>query len=366
MWVKFMNKIYRKTYAAINLENISHNFERLSEMSANTSLIPVVKADAYGHGADAIVKHLYYNHAVRLFAVSLLEEALALKALNLDVEILIMGPLQGSELSVVSEQDFIFTLTGQRLWNHVKMSKLPLRFDLKVDTGMHRLGFQNESEIIEVFNYARQHDNLTIEGIYTHFATADSDKAYFNEQRKRFNALLKVLPRTPSRIHVSNSSSIIKYEKTMPFNTHARLGISLYGYSLEEEVNFLKPVMDFITHVAEIKVLKPGEKLGYNITYEATAWENIAILPVGYADGWIRMNQGGMVSIGNNLYPIVGRVCMDMTFVKVDQSVNPGDKVKLFGEGKITADTIAKRTKTISYEVLCQVSKRVPRVYNGK
>lgn len=347
----------------INLENLSHNFQKLSQISPDTALIPVVKADAYGHGADAIVKHLYYNHDVRLFAVSLLEEALALKTLNLDIEILIMGPLQGEELPIVSKHGFIFTLTGPRLWTHVKMSDAPLRFHVKVDTGMHRLGFQDKDEIIKVFNYAKTQKNLNLEGIYTHFATADSDQAYFTKQRNRFNALLKQLPYTPPLIHGSNSSSIIKYEKGMPKTTHARLGISLYGYSLEDNVNYLKPVMTFITHVSETKTLKPGEKLGYNITYEAKDMETIAILPVGYADGWIRMNQGGDVFIKDTLYPIVGRVCMDMTFARVDDSVQTGDEVILFGEGSVTADTVAKRTKTISYEVLCQVSKRVPRVY---
>lgn len=361
-----MTEIHRKTVASINLENISHNFEKLSERAKDTTLIPVVKADAYGHGADAITKHLYYNHDVRLFAVSLLEEALALDALSLDIDILIMGPLDEDALSVVSKHGFIFTLTGERLWKATKAFSRPLRFHVKVDSGMHRLGLQDKATIDEVFDIALKQENLNLEGLYTHFATADSDEAYFLKQKTLFKNVVKRLPWKPSIIHASNSSATIKYENDLEATTHSRVGISLYGYSLEEDVNYLKPAMTLRTHVAQIKELKPGEKLGYNITYEATEKERIAILPVGYGDGWIRKNQGGDVLVGAKKFPIVGRICMDMTFIRVDTTVSEGDEVILFGENTVTADTVANRTDTISYEVLCLVGKRVPRVYKNR
>jgi|AntRauTorcE11897_2_1112592.scaffolds.fasta_scaffold00676_2 alanine racemase len=358
-----MSDIFRQTKAVINLDNISHNYNALQKKSEKTSLIPVVKADAYGHGAHAIVRHLYYNHDVRLFAVSLLEEALDLDALDLDLEILIMGPLDEPSLRIGADHGFIFTVASARIWEIVKSIEKPLRFHVKVDTGMHRLGLQEDTLIWEIFNYSKQRKNLNLEGIFTHFATADSDGVYFMKQKEAFNEVLRRLPYMPPIIHASNSSAVIKYERNLFHTTHARIGISLYGYSLEKDVSFLKPVMTLLSVVSEIKTLAVGEKLGYNITYEARENERIAILPIGYGDGMIRKNQGGLVSIGGANYSIVGRVCMDMMFVKVNKTVNEGDEVILFGENHLTADTIAKRTDTISYEVLCQVSKRVPRVY---
>ena len=360
-----MCEYHRKTFASIALRNISHNFEVLSSRMNNSKLIPVVKADAYGHGADAIVRHLYYNHGVRLFAVSLLEEAKALYSLGLDIDILIMGPLDEDDLPVVSKYGFVLTVTSDRMWNSVQAFSGSLRFHVKVDTGMHRLGLKSEHAIKEIFKVSLEKSTLHLEGLYTHFATADSDEAYFLKQKETFRNIVSHLPWKPPIIHASNSSAIIKYENDLESTTHSRVGIALYGYTLERHVDFLKPAMTLHTQVAEINALKRGDKLGYNITYEASENELIAILPIGYGDGWIRKNQGGSVVIRDKLYPIVGRVCMDMTFVRIDASVSQGDEVILFGDTTVTADTVAKRTNTISYEVLCLIGKRVPRVYNN-
>lgn len=355
--------MHRPTWADIDLDALSDNYAALVDLSEGKTVIPVVKADAYGHGAKEVVRHLYERHNVRLFAVSLIEEALEIKAMGFDVDLLIMGAIKPSDLPVLSRHNLLFTLTNQNVFDAMTASSLPLRFHVKVDSGMHRLGFSDSDTINRVFKTAQKNAQLKLEGIFTHFATADSDEAYFYRQKARFEEILNELPYMPMSIHASNSSAVVKYQKSLPYTTHVRTGISLYGYSLEGRLHFLKPVMTLKSEVMEIRTLEPGDYLGYDIAYQASEREKIAILPIGYADGWIRKNQGGVVRIHGKPYPIVGRVCMDMMFVKIDESVHRYDEVTLFGQKEIDANSVADRLDTISYEVLCMVGKRVPRNY---
>jgi len=163
-------------------------------------------------------------------------------------------------------------------------------------------------------------------------------------------------------IHVSNSSSMIKYEDEIDYTTHTRLGISLYGLTLDEETKFLKNTYKLITRITDIKTLEPGDKVGYGATYTAEQKEIIGILPIGYADGFIRQNQGGDVEINSKRYPIIGRICMDQMFIKIDNTITKKDDVIMFG-GLISIDEVAKRLNTINYEIICQITYRVPKTY---
>lgn len=358
-----MSETFRPTWAEIDLDALSDNYRALKRLSGGKAVIPVVKADAYGHGAKDVTRHLYYRDGVKLFAVSLVEEALDLRTLGLDIDILIMGPIKPDDLPTISAHDFIFTLSNATVYEAVKTSSLPLRYHVKIDSGMHRLGFSDPTLLNDIFNVSKRKEHLSLEGVYTHFATADSDETYFMKQKKAFENLLNRLPYIPRVVHAANSSAVLKYEPDIPHTSHDRVGISLYGYSLEGKVHHIRPVMTFKSQVVDVRRLAPGQYLGYGITYRASDHEVIGILPLGYADGWIRKNQGGAVSIGGTPYPIVGRVCMDMTFVKIDETVPLYDEVTLFGPGDIDADSVANRLGTISYEVLCMVGKRVPRFY---
>ena len=361
MWLKIMSNFYRKTYAEINLVNLYKNFEFINKIIENKKIIPVVKANAYGHGVLEVVKYLV-DRKVDYFAVSLLEEALELRKEFKSIRILIMGIVDREQFRIASENNFTITISNFDQLNEIEKLKDSLTVHIKVDTGMNRLGFKFTDDILKVSKVLEGNSHINLEGIYTHFATADGNKNLYDLQLNRFNSIIEMLNYKFEMIHASNSSSAIKYESKINFTTHVRLGISLYGLTLDEEITFLKNTYSLITHISEIKHLKIGEKVGYGGTYTAIEEEIIGILPLGYADGFIRQNQNGDVEINNRRYPIIGRICMDQMFVKIDEIVTKDDEVILFG-GIVSIDEVADRLKTINYEVVCQITCRVPKLY---
>ena len=354
-----MYKQYRKTQADIFLDNIIHNYDEVKKRVGHKILIPVVKANAYGHGAIEVTRKLV-NHGVDIFAVSLLEEALELREVFKDVDILVMGVVGNEGLQVAADNNVTLTITSFNQIKDFLDLTTPLKIHIKMDTGMHRLGFNDIETVKQLLEI--NHPNLIVDGIYTHFATADCDEDYYKMQLESFKTMLEELNYPFNKVHCSNSSASIKYESEFDFTTHARLGISLYGCTLDEDIDFLKETMAFKTKISHLRRLKKGDKLGYGITYEAKTDEWIGVLPVGYADGFIRQNQNGYVSINNKRYQLVGRICMDQCFIRVDKDVSLEDTVYLFGNG-LHIDEVAKRLDTINYEVLCVVGSRVPRVY---
>lgn len=354
-----MFKQFRATQADILLDHILHNYDEVKKRVGKKVLIPVVKANAYGHGAIRVTEALV-NHGADIFAVSLLEEALELRAVFKDIDILVMGVVDGDGLQVAADNKITLTVTSfNQIKNFLELTS-PLKIHIKMDTGMHRLGFNDVSTVKALLEI--NHPNLVIDGIFTHFATADCDEEYYNKQLSLFKDILEELNYPFDKVHVSNSSASIKYESAFDFTTHARLGISLYGCTLDENMDFLKETMVFKTKISHVRKLNKGDKLGYGITYEANNDEWIGVLPVGYADGFIRQNQNGYVSINDKRYQLVGRICMDQCFIRIDQHVSKEDTVYLFGNG-IHIDAVASRLDTINYEVLCVVGERVPRVY---
>lgn len=355
---------YRKTVAEIHLDNLFSNYKLISDMIPNKVVIPVVKANAYGHGALEVVEHLY-NNGVTFFAVSLIEEADQLREKYKDIDILIMGVAHKEDFNHCAKSNYTITVSNFDQVDGLMELDAPLKVHLKIDTGMNRLGFKEDDEIKEVVSFFKNHQFVNLEGIFTHFATADGDKEYYDLQRKRFEEVLELFDYDFDIIHCSNSSSMIKYEKDIPYTTHARLGISLYGLSLDDGMDFLKNTYKLQTKIQEIKHLNKGEKVGYGITYTAKEDEIIGVLPIGYADGFIRKNQGGDVEINNKRYKIVGRICMDQMFIKIDDSISKEDTVVLMG-GLVSIDEVAERLDTINYEIICQVTYRVPKVYLRK
>ncbi len=355
---------YRKTYAEINLEHLYQNYKSIQEMNPNITVIPVVKANAYGHGVIEVVSYLLKN-GIDHFAVSLLEEALEIREKFKDVSILVMGVTNAYDFEIAANNHITLTISNEDQIHDLDTLTQKLRVHLKVDTGMNRLGFKSNEDILKAVNYLSSKPHIILEGIFTHFATADDNLKYYRKQRERFDDIIQLIDHDFEMIHCSNSSSSIKFEKDIPYTTHSRLGISLYGLTLESDVHFLKNTFKLVTHISEIKHLSKGEKVGYGATYEALNDEVIGILPIGYADGFIRKNSGGDVEVNGKRYPIIGRICMDQMFIKIDNSITKDDDVILFG-GLISIDEVAERLQTINYEVICQISSRVPRVYIGK
>ena len=356
-----MNNIIRETYAEINLKNILKNYISIKKRISSKNIIPIVKANAYGHGVIEVVDYLYSNN-IDYFAVSTLEEALEIRKSFDLVSILVMGVVQTKYFNLASENNITLTISNKDQLCGFDQIKSILKVHIKVDTGMNRLGFKSDEEVLEAFKIMSCHKSVKIEGVYTHFATADIDFEYYKFQLNRFKYILKLLNFNFDIIHVSNSSSAIKYEEELSFTTHVRLGISLYGLTLDEETTFLKNTYKLITHISEIKQLKKGDKVGYGATYTALQDELIGILPIGYADGFIRKNRDSFVEIQEKRYPIIGTICMDQMFIKIDENITKVDDIILFGN-LITIDEVASRLDTINYEIICQISYRVPKIY---
>jgi alanine racemase len=357
-----MSNQYRRTYAEINLPNLYKNYKNVEKIVKTKKVIPVVKANAYGHGVLEVVSYLY-DRNVDYFAVSLLEEALEIRKQFYDTEILVMGIVENEGLLIASENNITVTISNSdQLQNMPKLTK-KLKIHVKIDSGMNRLGFKEKSEFLNNFNKMKENDMIYIEGIYTHFATADNvDKTYYDIQMMNFKEFLNLVRYDFDMVHISNSSSSIKYETNVDFTTHVRLGISLYGLTLDEGMDFLENTYQLRTKISQLKKLYPGDKVGYGATYTAKKEEIIVILPIGYADGFIRKNQGGDVEINGKRYPIIGRICMDQMFIKIDETVSKEDDVILFG-GIVSIDEVAERLETINYEIICQITSRVPKKY---
>ncbi|MEK4027077.1 alanine racemase [Pseudobacillus sp. FSL P4-0506] len=371
-------KFYRDTWAEINLDHISHNVrETLKLLPEHTKLFAVVKANAYGHGDIQIAKTAVEAGAQGL-AVAFFDEALSVKEAGLPVPLLVLGASSPHTAKIAAEQQISLTVF-QKEWlekaeKHLEDGQV-LRVHIKCDTGMGRLGVKTAAELNELAEFIERSPKFFLEGVFTHFATADDlHTDYFEEQYQTFTKMIAALEIKPAFIHCANSATTLRFQKAY-FNA-VRLGISMYGLSPSEDMKTelpfpLKQAFSLHTRIVHIKKLNKGEKISYGATYETQQEEWIATLPIGYADGWLRKLQGQAVLVGGKKAPIVGRVCMDQCMIRLPEEMPIGTKVTLIGkqgEEEITMDDIARKMETINYEVPCIVTARVPRVYkqNGE
>lgn len=352
----------RDTYAIINLDNLKFNVD-LVYKQFKKPLMAVIKADAYGHGYKEVASFLKDIDYIEMFAVATLPEAIELRELGVTKGILILGaiPTSKEDIDLAIQYDISLTMVSVdylKLLNEIVDPGKQLRVHIKLDTGMHRIGLTSKDELRTLLKMIDP-DKFNVEGIFTHFATADGDEIEYEKQYHLFydmigNCRFKY-------IHCCNSAAMIYHGDDK--SNIGRLGITMYGCSpAGNEGEPYKQVMSLYTKVAMIKIIEAGAKVGYGLTYTAKQKEYIATLPIGYADGLIRKNQGRKVYINGKYFEIVGRVCMDQMMVRVDDSVKIGDRVEIFGD-HISLESMAKDLDTISYEILCLVSKRVPRVY---
>ncbi len=356
---------YRDTYALIQLDYLEDNVNTLYQ-KVQKPMMAIIKANAYGHGYQQVANILKDNPVIAMFGVATLKEAIDLRKAGIDKDILVLGAIPLEDLDMVIDYDITLTLYSQEymheiiyLYHHQK----PVKVHIKIDTGMNRLGFKTKEEFEDVLSACPPHI-FQIDGVFTHFATADDamqNEAY-QQQLNGFNEIIG--SHQFKYIHCQNSAAMIYHDTTKSNIT--RIGIALYGVDpAGEECKTLKQAMSLYTKVAMIKQIKKGEHVGYGYTYQALEDEYIATLPIGYADGFIRANQGRCVYINGKEYPIVGRVCMDQMMVKVDKDVKVHDEVEIFGE-HISLARMAKELKTIPYEITCLVSERVERIYKYK
>lgn len=373
--------ITRPVWAEINLDHLAHNMREVRRLTKPEAICTaVIKADGYGHGALEIGMTLLENGADR-FAVATLSEALQLKKKFPDVEILILGYTPNHLLSCVLDHQLIQTFyTFEQVSyfsNLAKEKKQTAKIHLKIDTGMHRIGMRVDSQTLQEIVNMTKLSNVEIEGIYTHFATADDeDKTYTQGQVELFNSLIADLNDLGVDIpirHVANSAAIIDLQE---FNYEmVRAGIMLYGLYpsndvIKERVD-LKPVMSLRAMVSHVKILEKGEGVSYGLTYKTSEEEKIATIPLGYADGFTRMFSGKAKALLNgHKVDVVGRICMDQCMINVTGlDCQQGDVITLFGEDNgeaISIDDVAAYIGTINYEIVCMIDKRVPRVYTSK
>ncbi|WP_084786889.1 alanine racemase [Bacillus tuaregi] len=364
---------YRDTWAEINLDNIYYNVESLKNiLPENVALFAVVKANAYGHG-DIQVARTAVRAGASYIAVALMDEAVALRQKGLQEPVLVLGASRPEDVSLAAEYDITLTVF-QKEWivkakEYLNDSK-PVKLHIKVDSGMGRIGVKTKQELREVEEAIRENACFYLEGVFTHFATADQvDRTYYKKQLALFKELVDSFEERPELVHSSNSAASLRYPESY-FNG-ARLGISMYGLSPSKEIEVelpypLKEAFSLRTKLVHVKEVEPGDKVGYGATYEAKAKEWIGTLPIGYADGWIRKLSGQEVLVDGKRVPIAGRICMDQTMIKLPYQLPLGTEVTLIGnqgDEFISVNEIAETLETINYEIVCMMSNRVPRVF---
>jgi len=371
-------KLSRAVWAEINLDNLAHNMRETRRIvNKNTQITAVIKADGYGHGAVSIARTLLDNGADR-FAVATLSEAIQLRSYFPDVNILVLGYTPTELAEEIIQNNIIQTVYSLKEAQLFSKTALLLNKEItvhiKIDSGMNRLGMPVNQETIEDILKISQLDGLYIEGIFTHFATADeADKAYTIKQVKSYEKIINALKERGLTIpikHVSNSAAIInmpEYNMDM-----VRAGIMLYGLYPSQNVNQntvnLKEVMCLKAKVSQVKEVEKGQGVSYGLKYKCKHNTQVGTLPIGYADGFTRMLSGkAFVMVQGKKMPIIGNICMDQCLIDITGlDVKIGDEVVLFGgndENGISIDSVSELLFTINYEIVCMVNKRVPRVY---
>ncbi|NLZ53773.1 MAG: alanine racemase [Thermoanaerobacteraceae bacterium] len=370
----------RPTWAEINLDNLRHNIMEIKRITSSaTRLCAIVKADGYGHGAVEVAREALAC-GVSYLGVAFLDEAVELRENGITSPILILGFTPENLFDRILEYNI--TQTVYNFNSAVTLSEYALKRNkkakvhIKIDTGMSRIGFCPETCTTAEFKKLILLQGLEIEGIFTHFARADErDRSCTNGQFHIFTEVVNAIEESGYKIpikHVANSAGILQYPET--HLDMVRPGIILYGLYPSGEVTknliSLKPVMSLKTRVSNVKVLPKGRAISYGGTFITQRQSVVATLPVGYADGYSRLlSSKAHVLIKGQTAPVVGRICMDQCMVDVTDvrgSVSIGDEAVLIGDDgnhRISAEEIAKLTGTINYEVVCGISKRVPRVY---
>lgn len=352
--------MYRDTYAEINLGNIEYNVKTIiNHYSKFKYYFGVVKADCYGHGALETTESIIKG-GVNYLVVALLEEALELRKKYKEIPILCLGMIENKDIDTAISNNITLSIICYDYLKTIDFNKLKnAKVHIKVNTGMNRLGVSTKEEFNNVYNDLIQ-NNTRIEGIYSHIHSSDNSELTM-KQFEKFEYITSDIDLSKIEIvHIQASDALSNYEKPKYVNG-CRLGIIMYGFTSNVSLQ-LKSTFKLYSKVIQINCLHKGDTVGYNALYKALDEERIAVIPIGYADGIIRKNTNRKVYINDTPYQIVGNICMDMLFVKIDDNVRLFDKVAIIKD-KEHIISIAKQLDTIVYEVLCSISKRVIRRY---
>ncbi len=361
----------RPTFLEVNLSQLRRNLDAIRARVGPALVMPMLKANAYGHGLDGVAP--FIAPFVDYIGVATVEEGIYLRGLGIDKSILVAGGILPEQIPLFVEHDLTLSASSTPLLRVAdqladKISKR-IRAHLKIDTGMERVGVRDtEAESFLEFSLTCKH--LDIEGIYSHFANSDAkDLTHAKLQVERFNEVLRFYEKrslpAPRLRHMANSGGILQVPDS--YFDMVRPGIMFYGvYPAPETARTIEvnPALTWRSRVAYSKIVPPGRPISYGSLWQPEARTRIVTVPCGYGDGYFRrMTNQARVIVNGKSYPQVGRICMDQFMVDVgDDLAEVGDEVILLGEG-ISADDLAEWAGTNAYEVLTNIGARVPRVY---
>lgn len=369
--------MYQRTYAKIDLDAIEYNINNvLRKLDSRAKLLAVIKADAYGHGAVEVGALL--KDKADFFGVANVDEAMELINAGLNNPILVLGYVSPNQFDTVVKNNIrvpIFSFdTAKALSDEAVLQNKNIPFHFCIDTGMSRIGFQVSEQSADICKKITQLPNISAEGIFSHFATADEkDLSKAKRQRELYNHFISMLNERGVNIpvkHLNNSAGIMVFDDTYDM---VRSGIITYGLYPSGEVDKslldIKPAMEWKTHISHIKTLEAGREISYGGTYTTEKDTVVATVPVGYADGYPRcLSNLGRVIINGKYAKILGRVCMDQFMVDVTDipDVKLEDEVTLVGrdgDAVLTMEEVSELAHSFNYELPCRISRRVPRVY---
>jgi alanine racemase len=371
-------KEYYRVYADIDLDAIYENVKNAKALlKKDTKMMAIVKADGYGHGAVEVARQI--DELVDAYGVAILEEGIELRKAGFTKPILILGYTPKPLYPAMIRYDIATAVFTMEMAKEISDTAVAMHknanIHIKLDTGMSRIGFAITKESKEIIEQIAKLPGIEIKGCFSHFARIDEkDKTTANEQFAKFTKMVNALEKDGVDLgirHISNSAGIMEAPEVQM--DMVRNGICLYGLYPSEEVQKerlpLKPAMELKAYVSYVKTLEPGVEIGYGGTYTTTKKTRVATIPVGYADGYSRCLSGkGSVLIHGKKAPILGRVCMDQFMVDVTDidNVCVGDRVTLFGkdgDSCITIEEISAMAHSFNYEFVCDIGKRIPRVY---
>lgn len=367
--------VLRPTHLEVNLARLTENYAAIQEKVGEAMVMPILKANAYGHGLIEVARHMERIGA-RYLGVAFLEEGILLREAGIKMPILVLGGILGSQVPLFLKHNLALTASSVEKLAQVDEAAAEMgvraKVHLKIDTGMERIGVHYYSA--EPFlEKSLTYKHVEVEGIFSHFANAEArDLSSARLQIERFNEVLRFyetrsLP-TPMR-HMANSGAVLQLPES--YMDMVRPGILLFGVYPAAEVAktvVVRPALAWKSRVVYFKVVKPGHPVSYGWTWESDHMVRVVTVPVGYGDGYFRSTSGqAEVILRGKRYPVVGRVCMDQMMVNIEwDSAYNGDEVVLIGEVEgeaIRVEDVAAWAGTIPYEVLTNINTRVPRVY---
>ena len=370
-----IDEIVRPTRVEVDLKVLAENFKSIKSFVGKTKVMPVLKANAYGHGLVRVAQ-LYEELKADYLGVAVVEEGILLREMGIKMPILVLGGVWGNQIPLFLKHNLTITASSidklKQIDETSAQMKIKAIVHLKIDTGMERIGvhYYNAEKFLEA---AFSFKNINVEGIYSHFATAESEDLTFTKlQLERFNEVLEFYNKhsiKPPIRHISNSGAILQLpEANLDM---VRPGIMLFGVYPSKNIKktiLVKPALTWKSLVVYFKVIKAGNAVGYGLTWKPDRNIRAVTVPVGYGDGYFRsMSHKAKVLLNGKLYPVVGNISMDQIVVNIENdSAYNGDEVILLGsDGKnsITAEDLAEWAGTIPYEILTNINTRVPRIY---